>query len=526
MGCSNSEEETATETEQVLNLVSRSDISTLDFSKKVEKISSTVMNNVFEGLYRLGEGDSIQPGVAVGDPVVSEDGLTWTFTLNEDAKWSNGEPVTAHDFVYSWQRTIDPVTASENAYLLYPVKNAEAIHNGEMPVEELGVKADSDYQLTVTLEQPTPYFQMLLTHPTYYPLNEEFVEAQGDKYGTESSTTLYNGPFVLSEWEHEVGWTYAKNENYWDAEAVSLSTINVKIVKDQNTALNMYLEGEIDRVEVFSEQVPQVEDREDFHQDLTSTVYYLKMNLESEVLSNENARHAISLAINREELANEVLNDGSVPANYIVPQGFAVDEDGQDFQSESTYVNEDVYNVELAQEYWAIALEELGMEEVTLTLLNFDTEASKSTGEYIQNQLETNLPGLTVEVKQVPNKQKLDMEANGDYDLSHSGLTPSYPDPLASLEVFMSDNGKNNIGYASSTYDEMIENANSVEYIFDQEARWEMLNDAEDYLIYEDYAIVPLYQKGTSYLQSPKVENLYMHKFGSEFSYKWVEISE
>lgn len=223
--------------EQVLNLLETQEIPTLDPALATDEVSFIVLNNVMEGLYRLGKDNKPVPGVAESYEV-SQDGKVYTFKLRKDAKWSNGDPVTAHDFVFAWRRVLDPKTASEYAYIMYDIKNAEEINQGKLPVDQLGVKALDDYTLQVELKNPVPYFVSLTVFSSFMPQNEKFVKSQGEKYGLEANTTLYNGPFVLSEWKHEQGWTYKKNPNYWDKDNVKLETINVKVVKDTATAVN------------------------------------------------------------------------------------------------------------------------------------------------------------------------------------------------------------------------------------------------------------------------------------------------
>ncbi|MCD4542072.1 peptide ABC transporter substrate-binding protein, partial [Klebsiella pneumoniae subsp. pneumoniae] len=207
-----------------------------------------------EGLYSLGKDDKLVPGVAK-EFQKSEDGKKYTFKLREDAKWSNGDPVTAKDFVYAWQRLLDKNTAAEYAFIAYYIKNAEAINKGEKPVTELGAKAVDDYTLEVELEKPVPYFLNLLAFPSYYPLNEKFVKEKGDKYGLEADTTVYNGPFVMSDWKNEQSLQFKKNHSYWDNKTVKIEEINFNIVKNTATDVNLYETNAIDRAALTSEFV-------------------------------------------------------------------------------------------------------------------------------------------------------------------------------------------------------------------------------------------------------------------------------
>ena len=300
--------------EQVLNLVESSEIPSMDTVLATDSVSFNVMNNVMEGLYRLGEGDKVVPGVAEGDPTVSEDGKTYTIKLREDAKWSNGDPVTAHDFIYAWQKAVNPDTGAEYAYMMYAIENAEEINTGKKKVEELGAKALDDYTIEVKLKNAIPYFQSLLSFGTFMPQNQKFVEAQGDKFGLEADTTLYNGPFAMTEWKHEESFTLTKNDQYWDKDTVKLEKINFKIVVDTNTAVNLYETGKIDRVGLTAENVDNYKDSDEFGTDSDTAVYFLRFNQKNKALANVNIRKAIDLGYEKESFVKTILNNGSVPA--------------------------------------------------------------------------------------------------------------------------------------------------------------------------------------------------------------------
>ena len=509
--------------EQVLNLAETSEIPSMDSTLATDQVSFNVMNNVMEGLYRLGEDDKVVPGVADGDPTVSEDGKTYTIKLRQDAKWSNGDPVTANDFVYAWQKAVNPDTGAEYAYMLFVIENAEEINSGKKKVEDLGVKALDDYTLEVKLKNAIPYFQSLLVFGTFMPQNQKFVEAQGEKFGLEADTTLYNGPFTLSEWKHEESFTLSKNDQYWDKETVKLDKVNFKIVKDSNTRVNLYETGKIDRVALTAEHVDNYKDSEEFLTESDTSVYFMRLNQKNKALKNVNIRKAIDMAYDKQALVDNLLNNGSVPAHYLVPSDFVKGPDGKDFRDVNGDMN--VTNKEEAKKLWETGLKEIGETKVTLQLLNYDSDNAKKIGEYIKEQLETTLPGLTVELKQQPFKQKLELETKGDYDLSYAGWGPDYQDPMTFLDMFVTDGAHNQMDYSNPEYDKLIQEAGST-LLSDLPARWETLQKAEKILIEQDAAISPLYQQGLSFLMKDKVKNLYSHAFGGDYSYKWVSIEE
>ncbi|MDF2556193.1 MAG: peptide transporter substrate-binding protein [Bacillales bacterium] len=504
---------------QELNLIDTSEIPTLDPSLATDQVSFLVMTNTMEGLYRLGEKDKIMPGLAKSEEV-SADGKTWTFKLR-DAKWSNGDKIVAADFVYAWQRAVDPKTASEYAYMLYPILNGEEVNNSGKPVTDLGVKAIDELTLEVKLANATPYFKSLLSFPTFFPQQQKFVEAQGDKYGAEFNSALYNGPFVLTSWEHEVGWTYEKNPNYWDKDTVKLTNINVKVVKDNNTAVSLYDTGAIDRTGLIAEQVPKYKDREDFARLKATSVYFLRLNQKNPALANVDVRKAINMAYDKTSLCDVLLNNGSMPANYLVPSEFLYDKKGKDFRDANGDMN--AYNVKKAQEHWTAAKAALGKDAITLKLLNFDSESAKKVGEYFKEELQKNLPGLTIEITSMPFAQKLELESKMDYDISFSGWGPDYADPMTFLDMFVTNGGHNQMGFSNKAYDDIIKAANTT-LLEDLDKRWTELQKAEKILIEEEQAISPVYQKGSAYVQNPKVKDIFTHKFGGDYDYKWTYI--
>ncbi|MGD6833837.1 peptide ABC transporter substrate-binding protein [Sutcliffiella halmapala] len=511
---------------QVLNVLDSAEIPTMDTVKGTDAVAFNVMNNVFEGLYRLSENDEVVEGIAK-EHKASEDGLVYTFTLREDAVWSNGDPVTAKDFVYGWQRAVDPTVGSEyGPYMMNgKIKNAEKVSAGELPLEELGVKAVDDYTLEVTLEQPVAYFESLMTFPTFFPQHQGFVEEQGENYALEAENLVYNGPFVLSKWEHEVGWTMTKNDKYWDKDTVKLDEINVKVVKEVSTGVNLYTAKQIDiSPGLTSEFVELYKEDPNLIQYLEPTIFWFKMNqTKNEALANLNIRKALAMAFNKEDLAKVVLNNGSVPANFSVPVEFVQHpESGDDFRDKFGDFNK--FDAEKAKEFWEKGLEELGTDAVTIEILGGDTETAKNMQQYLQNQFETNLPGLTIKLKEVPFAQRLDLDSAMDYDMQLAGWGPDYLDAISFANLWITDGGNNKMGYSNPEYDKLLNDVMTT-YANDPVKRFEAMQEAERILLEEDAAIAPIYQRGTTRLWQPYVQNVYKHNFGPDFSYKWAYIT-
>ncbi|TPV39568.1 peptide ABC transporter substrate-binding protein [Bacillus dicomae] len=495
------------------------EIPTMDVTKATDGESMNVMKNVFEGLYILGEGNKPISAVAKSYDV-SEDKKTYTFHLR-DSKWSNGTPVTAEDFVFSWKRAVNPDTAAEYAFLFFDIKNAKKINSKELPVDQLGIKAIDDKTLEIQLEQPVPYFIDLTTFATFLPINEKYFESKGKQYGLEADQLVYNGAFTLDNWKQEQGFQLKKNPNYWDAKTVKLDEINFDIVKDKSTEINLYESGQLDRVGLTGEFVDKYRKNPDFKERSEVTVQFLRMNQKNEVLKNKNARLAISQAMNKKAFVDTVLNNGSLPADGLIPTDFAKSSDGKDFRKENgTLVKDDV---KVAKEHWKNAKQELGKEQVTLELLTSDNVFAKKNAEYLKGELEKNLEGLTVNVKPQPRKQQIQLLLNSDYELGVDVWGPDIPDPITFLDLFTTDSTYNFDKYSNKQYDELIHQVKT-NLAVDENARWEAMKQAEKILL-EDGAVAPFYQQGRSYLQRSTVKGIVTNDFGGEFNYKWAESS-
>ncbi|WP_439875743.1 peptide ABC transporter substrate-binding protein [Bacillus mycoides] len=500
---------------QVLNVTVSEEIPSLDTAKTMDGTSAHVMQNIFEGLYVLDDQDQPIPAVAKSFKR-SEDGKKYTFDLRKDAKWSNGDSVTANDFMFAWKRAINPETASQYAYMLFYVKNAKEINKGTVPLAELGVKVINDYKLEVELEQPIPYFLQLLALPIYLPQHESFLKEQGKNYALEPSNLIYNGPFVLEKWKHEQEFQLKKNATYWDEKKVKLDEINFQIVKDTMTAVNLYEAGDLDRVPINSQIVDKYKGNKELHMSSDPGIAMLRFNEQNNALANKKVRQAISLALNKEDFVAHFINNGAKPASGLVPVGHINEETGKDFRKENGNLSS--YDLQNAKKIWEEAKKELGVEQVNLEFLTFEQDNAKRMAEYIKGDLEKNLQGLTIQIKQQPFKQKLQLEQTGDYDISMANWGPDYKDPISYLELFTTSNPNNKMSYSNSRYDELIKKAKN-EIVLDQEKRWEALQEAERILL-EDTAIAPLYHIGSAYVQKDYVKGIEKHQFGGVYTYK------
>lgn len=520
------EETSGEDGEKVLNFTNPENIPTMDSSLATDESSFVYLAATTEGLYRLDAETQTSPGIAE-DHEESDDGLTWTFNLRDDAKWQNGDPVTAHDFVYAWQRAVDPDTGSEyGPYMMNGViKNAEAISKGDKPVEDLGATAEDDYTLVVELENPTPYFETLTTFGTFFPLNEDFVEEQGDDYAISAENLLANGPYKMANWESTSdSWELEKNEDYWDADEVKMDKLTFEVVKDPQTAVDLYESGVVDRVDLTSDLVDEFSTNDDYVATPDTFVHYIKLNqTNNEALANENVRKAISRAFDKEAMVNEVLNNGSFVANGIIPADFTpMPDTEEDFREVSG--DHVLYDVDEAQEYWEKGLEELGTDSVEIELLTDDDETTKTMVEYLANQFSSNLPGLTIDLKKVPKEQRLDLDDSADFEMQVTRWGPDFLDPFTFMNLFTTDSGNNHMDYSNPEYDKLVKDTAS-DLATDNPARYENFLEAEK-VLFEDGAIAPLYQASRAQLISPRVEDVHVNPFGATYEYKWADVNE
>ncbi|MDR6224906.1 peptide ABC transporter substrate-binding protein [Desmospora profundinema] len=519
VGCYGESSQSGAEMQQVLRITAGNEIPTMDSTGTLDVLSQSVINNVFEGLYRFGKDSKPIPGIARSHEV-SQDGKTYTFHLRK-AKWSNGTPVTAHDFIYAWKKSLHPDSLSIYAYLFDDIKNAAAIQDKSSSlygnVDKLGVKAIDDYTLEVKLEKPVPYFLSLVSFPSFFPQNEEFVDSQGDQYGLETEHLIFNGPFILDNWKHEEGWELKKNPDYWDADTVKLDKVKVKVVKDTSTAVNLYESNDIDIVNLSAEFVDSYQDSPEYSTMVKPEVYFIRMNQKNEFLKNRHIRKAIDLGWDKKELTEQILNNGSLPAYYLVPKDFVTGPDGRDFRSE--YSDFNTGGVKEAKKHWEKGLKELGVNQVELELLSYDDELSKTVTSYIRNQLETNLPGLSLRINRQPNKQKIVLESKMDYELSYSGWNPDFQDPITFVDLFVSDGPYNWSDYKNPEADRLVYAAKSES---DAKERWSLLQEAERIFIEEDAVISPMFQTGQARLMKPYVKGYVSHPLAVSASYKWT----
>ena len=510
---------TETKSGQVLNLTELQEPPNLDSAKTTDVVSFMILGNTQEGLYRLDKDSKPVLGMAAKEPEVSEDNLKWTFTLR-DAKWSDGKPVTAHDFEDAWKRALDPKTASEYAYILYPIKGAEAYNTGKGSADDVGVKALDDKTLEVVLERPIPYFKDLLCFATFLPQRQDIVEKYGDKYALEANTLVYNGPFILSDWKHNQSFQMKKNPDYWENEVVKLEEINWQIVKDNSTQINLYNTGKLDFAYLNSEFIDAFKDDPNTFSIYDGSSWYLEMNQTKDFFKNKKIRQAISLAIDKETFVNSILKNGSIPSGGLVPPFIKASGIDDNKKYRDLVKLDPQFNPEKAKQLWQEGLKELGLEQApTIELLGDDTSAAKQSLQFIQEQLRVNL-GANVQITSVPFKERLERGKNQRFDLLISGWGPDYNDPMTFLDLFTTGNAFNRGKYSNPEYDQLIQKSKENG---DFKERFQDLKKAEEILI-NDAGIAPLYYRTKIAVKKPFIKDWYWSPIGPEYTLKWASV--
>ncbi len=510
-----------------LRVMLETHVGSLDPQKATDGTSFEIIADYTDGLMQMdAEG---QPVYAIADSAeVSEDGLTYTFHLRDNANWSNGKPVTADDFVFSWQRAVDPETASDYAYMLSDIGqivNAKEIIEGTKDKSELGAVAIDDKTLEVKLNVPVSYFLSLLYSPVFYPVNEAFYKSVGESFATSAETTLSNGAFVLDEYQSGADTIHlTKNNSYYNADIVKLTGLKYQVVQDSDKALDAFQNGELDISVINGDQVDLVMDDLSLYAIGAGYMWYISPNVNKvKELSNLNIRYAITMALDRDVITSDILKDGSAPTYTAVPMDFAAGPDGSDFSADQTRFKEVCrYDKEAAADYWAKGLSELGITELKLKLIHDSDDAPIKVANVIREQLESTLPGLSIELEQTSKSNRLDRMEDGDYELALTRWGPDYADPMTYLETWVTGNPNNYGLWSSSDYDKLITECTTGKTAMDADRRWEALYDAEQ-IIMDEAVIFPIYTQCDVVLVSESVSGIEFHPVAINRVYKNTE---
>lgn len=471
-----------------------------------------ITDNLYEGLVRLDEKNEVAPAGAESW-TVSEDGKTWTFKLRKN-KWSNGDEVTAKDFVRGIERGLNPATASEYAFLEYYIENAQAYNEGtEKDFNKVGVKALDDYTLEFKLKAPTAYFDKLLVMPVFFPVNEKAIAEFKEKYATEAKNSIYNGAYTLEEWVHDNKVVMKKRADYWDAANIKIDTLEGVFVSDFEAATNLFKNKELLFTKINVEKLTEYKDDPSFVTAPDGRVHFLVFNPKNPVLKNDKIKKALSLAINRDDLVKSVLNGAGVKASGLVAGG--VPGVNGDFRAENGDLYEQYKDVDV-KALFDEGLKELNMtaDQVKLSLLVDEVGTGKKEAEFYQAQWKEKL-GIDVEVEVTTKKERISRAKEGNYDIVRYGWGPDYADAMTYLELFLTGGSINVPKYSNPEYDKLIKFA---QVNTDPKARIEAMQKAEKILA-DSFAISPLYYQEGLYLKDPSLEGLTLRAFGNGYDF-------
>ena len=506
-----------------LNLSTTAPLDTIDISKST---GFGQTGNVFESFYRLGKNGKPTAGLAKTG-TVSKDGKTWTFKIR-DSKWSNGDPIVAQDFVYSWRRSLNPKTASPYAYLFSSVKNADAIIAGKKSPNALGISAPDKKTVVVKLNRPIAYFRVLMAYPLFGPQNEKVVKKYGNRYATKAQYQVYSGPFKIKGWNGTNDtWSFVKNNDYWDKKAVKLNKIHYQVVKSNNTGYQMYQQGKLDLTPLSSEQVKNLKSNNDFTQYPYSLVRFLLYNFKDKnavnrkALNNKNIRLALSLSIDRDIVTKKVLGNGStLPKGFVANDLAANPKTGIDFAKEQAVKNTVDYNPALAKKYWQKGLQEIGQK--SLTLSSNDEADSDQLTQYLQSQWTKELKGIKINITNIPDKSTTSRAQQGNFDIYLSHWGGDFNDPMTFMQIPMTGTSYNYGKWSNSEYDNLVKKAGNQD-ANNPDTRWNDLISAAK-IVNSNQAITPIYQQTTAYLQNKRVHGIIHNTAGTQWSYKYAYV--
>ena len=500
------------------------DIVGMDSTVVDDAMSFNAITAITDGLTTVDVKGNTIPGIAKSWDV-SNNGLTYTFHLR-DAKWANGDDVTAQDFVYSWHRIIK--NAGNYAYMLgsegASIKNADSLIDlGTTATDEqlntLGIKATDYKTVVVDLEKNVPYFVGLMSFPCYFPQNQKFVEKCGKNYATKPEYILGNGAYKMTKWIKGNKATFTKNDKYYDAKSVKTKNLEMYLVQDPKTAAQNFDNGKVDYATINSTLVDKYKGKDTFKAIREGYLAYLICNFKADTTANKNLRHALSYAINRKDLCDNILKDGSQPATGFVPAQLCKSPSGKDFREESgKYVD---YDVKKAQEYLDAAKKELGTDTITVDLLYGTDESPMDTfAEYLQGSF-TKLKGLKVNMVATVKKDRIyNREASGNFQIACTRWAPDYADPTTFLNVLASSNSNNYGKWENAQYNSLLKQAQNET---DVNKRWNELLEAEKVMM-DDMPNIPVVQTGTAALQAKNVKGLVHNTVSTPYVFKYVTL--
>jgi oligopeptide transport system substrate-binding protein len=503
---------------QRIRLMLKSEPPNLNSLVTTDVVSSFVLNHVMEGLLQYDEHNRLVPGVAERWELRADGATFW---LRADARWSDGRPVTAQDFVFAWRQVVAPATASPYAFIMAPVLNAQRINRAELPVTELGVRAIDARRIEVQFERPCPYFLGLTAFPTYFPLREDFYRQRGARYAADAGDLLFNGPFTLSRWEHGAHLTMLRNPDYWNRARIRLREIDIPFVSgDSGSAFNLYQERSIAMAQLDAETLPDaVALGSPVKLFNTGAVYFLEFNLRpGRATANLHLRRAIQAIFAPEQLVNKIVGlPGNLPGQSLFPRTVKGVE--RPFRDEYPALPPP-HDLGRARAELAQARRELGGQLPPLVLLAGVTPAAHKQAQYFQQLIQTGL-GIDVRIDNQIFKQALDKRERGQFDIAMAAWLPDFDDAITFGELMASWNENNRSGYASARYDEWVHVANASS---DQRERMAAFARMQQLLI-DDVPLLPLYESAEMYAIDPALRGVQRALFGGDldFRHAWLQ---
>lgn len=495
------------------------DPETIDPALNSAADGANMIMHAFETLLIVDKENKIVPGQAESYDV-SEDGLTYTFHLRDGLKWSDGSPLTASDFVFSWKRLADPnVAAPYGEDMLGYVKGYKEATAGN--IDALGVSAPDDKTFVVELSVPCVYFVKIVTHATMVPVQKASVEANGEQWSLKPETYISNGPLKMIEWVPGSHVTFAKNENYWNADKITLNTLKFVLMEDSNAAYSAYRTGEVAMIkDVPTEEIPSLRGNEEFHVEPNVGISYIDFNNQKEPFTNPDVRKALSLVIDRDYVANTVMQGIGAPAGNFVPLG-VTDVEGGTYFEEVTRKNNggDFFNIKdheadvaKAKELLAKAGYPDGQGFPVVEYMTNDAGHNKAVAEYLQSCWKETL-GINMDIKIVEWGTFAPTRRSGDYLIARDSWSLDYDDPSNLLNLMKSTSGNNNAQYKNPELDKLLDEANAT---LDVKEHYAKLHEAEN-MILEDAAIAPINYRNEFWLQNPKLKGTWYSPFGYWF---------
>lgn len=490
----------------------------LNSMETMDQTSGFVLAHVMEGLLQYDAQGRLAPGVAERWQLRADGATFW---LRRDAKWSDGKPVTAHDFVFAWKRIVAPATSSHYAGILFPIKNAQRINRGELPPETMGVRATSDFQLDVSFERPCPYFLGLTAYFIYDPVREDFFQSRGQRYAADAGDMLYNGAFTVSRWVHGAQMTLTKNPHYWNRDAVSLQTIDIVHMSiDPVSAYSLFKSGDIALTIIENEGLenalrngfPLVRHR-------TGALFYFEFNQAAgRVTANKALRKAMQALLDPEAVASRVVGlPGLLATESLFPHWLQ----GANGRFRDEYPPPvPARGLQVARQWLAQAQRELGVTRIPrLTLLTREDPRAAKEAQYLQQLLSKGL-GIDLRIERQNTQQRYAKMAKGDFDIVHTGWGPDYDDPMTFADVFASWNKNNRGHYRNAAYDRLVEEANNSADPVQRTRAFGMMQA----LLIEDAPILPLYENSKLYLQHPQLDGVAHTIFGVDPDYRHARV--